>query len=390
MRTEEDLRTAFDHLADSAPAADDILAALPPATKPVRRSRTPLVLGAALATAAALIGGSLLVDHLKPSEQAADQFTAADWTPWLTVPAPQQMRVNPFVSTPNRQTWELTKIAGSGSGGCLVSAHRNGDFDPETIPADSPTVDVNGAKGRIITSAKIDPLLPPLKGSYTLQSPAQPGQTIAWQPARGLWALVACQTNGGGTGEPHSLWKSDLPKATELARAVSTGERLAAPYKIEVLPGGLKPEQVSYWSPEGETAGTGRRFLTLWSDGNPKTGDPQRGTDVKIWYETSPAGISMSGFKPDATINGLNAWYLNLYNGPSDPGNPTVALPITGNGPTELIHLEGAGFALTVQSLSRTVKLADLVAIARKIQLAPSATDLSTWYDAATAIPAPR
>jgi hypothetical protein len=410
MRTEEDLRTAFDHLADSAPAADDILAALPPAIKPVRRSRTPLVLGTVFATAAALIGGSVLVDQLKPSEQVADEFTASAWTPWLTVPAPQQMRVNPFVSTPNRQTWQISKISGPWSASCLVSAHRNGDFDPGSIPADSPTVNINGAKGRVTTSSKVDPLLPPPTGSYALQTPAQPSQTIAWQPARGLWALVTCQTMAeDGTRDIHSLWKSDLPKATELARAISTGGRLASPYQIGPLPGGFKPDQVSYWSAEAEVAGSGHRFLTLWSDGDPTTGfqptpvqpqqparrDPRLGDDLKIFYSTDQLShlMSRSGPKPDLEINGLNAWYLHgivSIDGTSEPLRPRSSPPITSRGAISAVRLEGDGFAVTVQSLGRSVTPAELATIAQKIQLARSSTDLSTWYDAATAIPMPR
>jgi hypothetical protein len=407
MRTEEDLRTAFDHLADSAPTPDDILARLTPEATPVRRTRTPLVLGTVLATAAAAIGGPLLISHLKDSEQVAGSSPAAAWTPWIDVPTLPSMRINPRVSTANRQTWQLDKTMGPWSATCVVTAHRNGDFDPRTIPADSPEVDVNGVKGRVITSTKDNPLVPEpdglLQGFMTY-----PVKTVAWQPARGLWVLVSCQTQlEGGTPAVPKLdtpWKVDLPKATQLARAISTGGHLASPYKIGYLPAGIKPNRVTYQSPIGEVAGTGHNFITLLSDGNPSTGyrqrprdpiyrrtpwEPKPGDDLKITYNTGKSWNTLStigSLRPALTINGMDAWYVGDGvagdSGPHDPANADGAITA--------VRLEGHGVQLTVQSLGGTVSRADLIKVAHGIQLAPSRTDQTTWFDVSTAIPAPK
>ncbi|WP_328322536.1 hypothetical protein OHA70_27445 [Kribbella sp. NBC_00382] len=403
MRTEEDLRTAFDHLADSAPTADDILAALTPDTKPVRRTRTPLVLGAVLATAAAAIGGPLLIS----AEQAAQPAPASAWTPWINVPTLKSMRINPRVSTPNRQSWELDKARGPWGASCLVTAHRNGDFDPTTIPVDSPTVDINGAKGRIITSTKDKPLVPQPDSGLMQGFMTYPVKTVAWQPARGLWALVSCETQlEKGTPRIPQLdspWRVDLPKALQLARAISTGGRLDSPYKIGFLPAGLAPNRVTYQSPIGEVAGSGQNFITVLSDGDASTGyrprakdpsyrhspwDPKPGDDLRITYNTSKFWNSLSKGptpKPDLNINGMDAWFVgDGIAGDSGSG------PTPGKDPKTAVRMEGHGVQVTIQSLGGTVNQADLVKVAHTLRLARSTTDLTTWFDAAEAIPAPR
>ncbi|GAA3547150.1 hypothetical protein [Kribbella ginsengisoli] len=405
MRTEEDLRNAFDHLAGTAPAADEILARLTPDAKPVRRTRTPLVLATALATAAAAVGGPLLISHLRESGQAAQPTTGTAWTPWLDVPTLKGMRINPRVSTANRQTWELDKVMGPWSATCLVTAHRNGDFDPKTIPAGSPDVDINGASARVITSTKNHPLVPEPDSGFMRGFMTYPVKTIVWQPAPGLWVLVSCQTQlEGGTPQVPKLdtpWKVDLPKATELARAISVGGQLVSPYKIGYLPSGIKPNRVTYQSPIGEVAGTGHNFITLLSDGDPATGyqpkpkdpvykrspwEPMPGDDLKITYNTSKFWDTVSRIRtlPDLKINGMDGWYVGdgIAGDSGSAGGAEDA--------KTAVHLEGHRVQVTVQSLGGMVSQADLVKVAQGLQLAASSTDQATWFDIATAIPAPR
>ncbi|NEA36626.1 hypothetical protein [Streptomyces sp. SID13031] len=407
MRTEEDLHAAFDHLADSAPAADDILASLTaePRTRPVRRNRTPLVLATVLATAAAAIGGPLLVSHLKSPEQAGELFTGSAWAPWITVTAPKSMTINPRINTANRQVWELFRTVQPWPASCLVTAHRNGDFDPATIPADSPTVDINGAKGRVITSAKDKVLVPLPNSSMQPAYPAYPLKTVAWQPARGLWALVTCETQlEGGTRQTPKFgtpWKVDLPQAMEIARTISTGGRLASPYKIGYLPAGMKPNQITATRPADGIAESKEIFYTLLSDGDPATGhrptaqalsrwNPKPGDDVSIRYDASKFWNLLGRHgtsKPNLSINGVNAWYLDSSAG-FNPDNYLLGpVPSAANPKSATIRMEGRGMAVTIQSFSGTVGRAELVKIAQHLQLAPSTTDLTTWYDAATAIP---
>jgi hypothetical protein len=267
-------------------------------------------------------------------------------------------------------------------------------------------VDINGVKGRVITSTKDKPLVPEPDGGFMQGFMTYPVKTIAWQPARGLWALVTCETQlEGGTAQVPQLdtaWVVDLPKATELARAITTGGRLGSPYKIGFLPAGIKPNRVTYQSPIGEVTGSGHNFITLLSDGDPSTGyrppakdpayertpwNPKPGDDLKITYNTSKFWNSLSQPrmpKPDLQVNGMNAWYVgDGIAGESGSSTDDKSRKTA-------IRLEGHGVQLTIQSLGGTVNLAELVKVAHTLQLARSTTDLTTWYDASQAIPAPR
>ncbi|MEU4392179.1 hypothetical protein [Kribbella sp. NPDC023855] len=402
MRTEDDLRATFDHLADTAPSADEILATLR-TDRPVRRSRTPLVLGAVLATTVVAIGAPLAVSHLKDhavTDSAGEVGGGPAWRPWLSITVPPELTLNPRTYTKDRQVYQIYKPLGPWSKSCLLTVHRNGDFDPRSIPADSPVVEVNGIKGRVITSPARKPPAP--HDSLSRWNAVDAMKTIAWQPDKGMWALITCesQLEESARGLPNltSPYKSDLALASRIARGTSTGgQRLASPYQVGYLPAGITPRTLRYLSPTGAVAGAGHTFTMTLSDGKASTGYqeptraksmagpgwwPQPGDDLRISYETSKFWNTLSdnpGTEPDLRINGMDAWYIN------DTTTKVGGAKGKGNG----IRIEYRGRAVVVESFGAGVSLAEVRKVAEQLQIAPSTTDLTTWFDAATAIPAP-
>jgi hypothetical protein len=387
MPTEEDLRTAFNHLADSSPTPDDILARLTPGAQPVRRRRTPLVVGAALATAAAAIAAPLVADHLKSDPPTAGEVKLSQRSDWLTVPIPVGMRDNGRVYRADYQVLDLYPSGGGPMSECIVSAHRNGSFDPRQIPADSPEITINGFKGRVITSAATDPVitLPPeyFQAASTTTGDTRfskltgrPMKTIAWQPAKGIWALVSCekQVDNGWLDAPSN---ADLAKATTIANSVTaTPEVLRAPYRTTYLPAGLTANFVADYAAFAPI-GSGNGFRSRLSDGDPSTGvteeqanshinqHPEQGDDLTISYDATEKFLkSYRTLKPRLVINGRKAFY-------------------GGNGLTIL----GDHFTVSITAHNNSLSAAEVLKIAQGLDLAPSSTDKTTWFNAATALP---
>jgi hypothetical protein len=409
MRTEEDLRNAFDQLADSAPAADDILAALTPSTRPVRRSRTPLVIGTALATAAAAIAAPLVVSHLKSDPPTGGEVKLSQRSNWLTVPIPAGMRDNGRVYRADYQVLDLYPSGGGPASECIVSAHRNGSFDPRQIPAGSPEVSINGLRGRVITSTETDPVitLPPeyFQAASTVAGEvlhskinARPMKTVAWQPAKGIWALVSCekQVDNGWLDAP---FNADLPRALTIANSVSaTPAVLRTPYRTTYLPAGLSSGFVSAF-PKDDGTGAGNGFRSRFGDGDPSTGvtrdqaersmmneHPEEGDDLTITYDATEKFLKSYRERPaDAMINGRKAWYstTEVDEVKPDPEKNPPVIDLGGRGVTIL----GDHFTVSITSHNASVSAAELLKIAEGLDLAPSSTDKSTWFDAATALP---
>lgn len=401
MRTEEDLRAAFDHLAGTAPAPDELLTRI----GRVRRRRTPLVVATALATATAAIAGPIVVSQLNDRAPAAGQERRNPaWTPWIDLPVPKGMKVNPRVYTANRQDYELSGFTGRPwITACLLTVHRNGDFDPAKIPAGSPRVDLNGRPGRIVRSTQSRPFLPAPRG-YLGAIKGDPLQTVVWQPGDGLWALLTCSSQQElGTLEVPQIdapYQANVPLALTIAKSVSPGTRtLGSPVKLGHLPERLEPGRITYRSPDAGIEGSGQNFTIDVGDGNPATGfrprdltgyatvdrphDPRPGDDLRIMVSTDKFWNQMSRFpepKPDVTINGLKAWYIAelAFGEPVDRPKPAKSA----------IRMEGAGVAVVIQDLTTaTPDLDELRKVAETLQLARNPRDPNTWFDAATAIP---
>lgn len=272
MRTEDDLRNALERIATKAPDFTPIFDD-EPAVRPVRRRRTPLVLATVMATAAA-IGGPILVDHQREtSTQPAGEQAASSWRNWITLTAPPGMTINSRLYEANRQIYELAGVGKPWSGWCLLTLHRNGDFDPGKIPADSPRIDINGLAGRLIN----------LPVGYTMASGRQvrPAATVAWQPTKGIWALASCerQQESGTRMVPAIVAPTDSDNATGVVVAKTikaTPQRLAAPFQVGHLPAGLRTERVLS---KTANTGAGQVFSVAFTDGNAATGTkPRPGT----------------------------------------------------------------------------------------------------------------
>ncbi|MFI6678849.1 hypothetical protein [Kribbella sp. NPDC050470] len=398
MRTEEDLRAAFNHLASSAPAPDETLTRL----GRVRRRRTPLVVATALATATAAVAGPIVVSQLNDRAVTAEPRNSA-WTPWVDLPVPKGMRVNPRVHTANRQDYELIGFTGRPwITTCLLTVHRNGDFDPATIPAGSPRIDLNGRSGRVVRSTQRRPFIAAPRG-YLGAIQGDPLQTVVWQPGDGLWALLTCSSQQElGTLKVPQLdapYEANVPLAVTIAKSISPGTRtLGSPVKVGYLPEGLRPGRVTYRSPDAGIEGSGQNFTVDVSDGNPATGfrlrdlkgyaktdrpyDPQPGDDLRIRVTTDKFWNQMSRFpepKPDLTINGMKAWYIAelTFGEPVDRPKPAKSA----------IRMEGNGVAVVIQDLTSTPDVGRLRRVAEPLQLAGDPRDPTTWFDAATAIP---
>jgi hypothetical protein len=399
MRTEEDLRQAFDHLAGTAPAADDVRARLD-THQPVRRRRTPLVVATALATAAAVAAVPLVVSHLdNRADTTGQEKRNTAWTPWVELPVPKGMRLNPRVYSANRQDYELIGFKGRPwLTQCLLTVHRNGDFDPATIPAGSPRIDLNGREGRVVTASQSKPFIPEQRG-YLGRIQGDQLKTVVWQPDKGLWALLTCSSQVElGTLQVPTIdapFKPNLPLTQTIAKSVSPGVRnLGSPLEVGYLPWGLRPDRVIYRSPEDEVEGSGQTFDIHVSDGRPATGyqprqlpyadsayNPPRGTDLRIRFTTDKFWNQMSRHpqpEPDLTINGMKAWYLtDLLVGQIAPSKTTKTA----------IRMEGNGVAVIVQGLSPKPDLDELRKIAENLRITGTPDDPDTWFDAAVAIP---
>ncbi|GAA1605667.1 hypothetical protein GCM10009789_69550 [Kribbella sancticallisti] len=406
MRTEEDLRTAFDHLADTAPSADEILPAIHP-PRPPRRSRTPLILGTVVATVAAALAAPLAVSHLKgadPAPAGPDRNSAL--VNWVTmrIPATLGDRGRTY-----RTDYQVQYYIGgtTAASTCLLSTHRNGDFVPATIPAGSPTVMINETKARLVSAPASKPALSlppeyfssasiaPGKGAKAeltryLRVPGETMTTVVWEPAPGLWQLITCssQVDNGWLDAPHH---PDVKLATSIAESVKAQPQpLLTPYRVTHLPTGLHEQRGNTFDADKGT-GAGHGFTTWFSDGNPSTGAPKAtiafngngrpepGDDLKISYDGTMKFLERyQQQKPDLTINGRPAW--------NHSGEAVIQPPAEG-GKTAApgFTMVGDGFLVRITGYPGITQ-AEILKVAEGLQFAPSSVDKTTWFDAATAL----
>ncbi|WP_327636001.1 hypothetical protein OHB24_39170 [Kribbella sp. NBC_00482] len=417
MRTEEDLRNALERIAakapDFTPALDDEHAVRP------RHRRTPLVLATVMATAAAAIGGPILVDHLRDtSAQPAGEQAAVSWRNWVTVTAPAGMIVNPRAYEANRQVYQLAGVGSPWARWCLLTLHRNGDFDPGKIPADSPRIDLDGLAGRLVTMPNGEPIVPlPVGYAMSSGSPVRPVTTVAWQPAKGIWALLSCQRQQElGTREVPTIdapSDSDSDTAVAFAKTIkATPQRLSAPFKVGYVPNGLRTLRVL--DKTANFSGDGHSFSVVFTDGNPATGakprqewsgdrdhpqakaakygslwgpQPLPGEDLEIAYSTDKFWNSktrMEKYDPvDLKIHGWNAWY-------TADGTETVQTkgkPLEKPAPDNGLRMERNGVAITVRVLGGNADKAQLRKIAEALTLPEDPLNTAQWFDAGIAIP---
>ncbi|WP_406053666.1 hypothetical protein [Kribbella sp. NBC_00889] len=407
MRTEEDLRNALDRIAATAPDRSPIAGNLP-VDRPPRRRRTALVLATVMATAAAAVGGPILVDHLRDtSTQPAGEQAGSPWGNWVTLTAPKGMIVNPRAYEANRQVYQLVGAGSLWASWCLLTLHRNGDFNPGKIPSDSPRIDLNGLAGRLITMPNGEPIVPFPVGYAMASVPARPMTSVAWQPAKGIWALLSCekQQELGTRAVPQidAPYDDDRETAVAVAKSIkATPQRLTSPFRIGYVPSGLHAQRVV--DKTANFTGDGHSFDVVFSDGNPATGvkpdpaagpktgslwgpQPQPGEDLEIRYSTDKFwnmnSKRMDDDPADLTIHGWNAWFTWDKLETARKGGKPLYQP----GPDNGLRMEHNGVAITIRFLSGKADKAQLRKIAESLALPANPTNPANWYDAGTALP---
>ncbi len=337
MRTEEDLRRTFDHLADTAPDPSRILTVVEP--PPVRRSRTPLLIGAALATTAAVVAVPLAVNHHRqqqttsPAAQQTARPSNDAWRVRLFIPLQAPLAYDTRTFSPSSQ--RIIVAGGNAETTCLLDSYAKGAFDAGRIPPGSPRIKINNSLGYVALLA--DPL-----------SPAVKSKQVVWEPAPDTWVSSWCLVGR----------RVDTTKAASVARTARLAEqRLPAPYRIRYLPTGLQVTGLSSTPHDNDldfasSLGGGPANITYL------TGDAVTGTKLPRNAER-------------IAINGRTG-YLG-----TDAGGGAQVLAIRGDGFQVRIILAGA-----VPN-----EREELIKIAEGLDLTPNPTDSSTWFDAATAIP---
>ncbi|MFG1626184.1 hypothetical protein [Kribbella sp. NPDC049227] len=408
MRTEEDLRDALEHLADQAAHPGDVRAHLQ--SRDTRRSRGAVVIiGTAIATAIAAVAAAVVPHVISGGESspATQDNRNTAWSPWVDLNLPKHIQAVGQRLTANSQDYELNEtVQLTWTEYCQLQLHRNGDFDPSTIPADSPEINLGRQKARVVTSTKTKPFLqvPPRFRDRLI---ATTQKTLAWQPMDGVWALLSCESQRKlGTKQ---LPKIDGPVDPNLKLAVSLAtpfspptRSLRSPVKLGELPKGVAPRELEYRPLEKGLPGSGENFRILLSDGNPATGyvlpvlkpskfpksrawDAGPGDDLSITYDTSKGWNQMTSIsaEPAAIIHGMNAYFTQGKTTKSKTDSSMASLP----GPMNTLRLESQGVAVVITSYATKPSKESLRRIAETMQLAKNPKDPGTWFDAATAIP---
>ncbi|GAB3826159.1 hypothetical protein [Kribbella italica] len=340
MRTEHDLRDAFDHLATSAPHPDDILANLPSTSRrPVRRGRTPMVVGVVLATAAAAVAIPLVGQARQSAPPVAAEPPATNpWFTGITVDLLPGMRYSTQGIT---STGDHSVLIDTGrpEPRCGVTRYRPGGFDVKQIPAGATPITVGQSRGFQYGSGK--------NPDGTLRQGA-----VVWSYAENSWARSECT-------KP-TTFEFDAGQSLEIARRSVFGRAvLPSPLRLTYLPAGFRPTGVSVIRQDPHLAGVPKRFGVYAAKGAPVPGVVTADKDQGIRIEYSVTSLAA----PSGTT------YQVVHSRPE--------LVVTGN-----------GFKLVI-SVPATLAdgRAELDKIAANLDRAPVPTDPRTWFDAATALP---
>lgn len=420
MRTDQDLHEAFRELAESAPHPGDVRATLQDRPRRSAYRRTALVIGTALATAAAATAAVVVPQVISSGAPVADQEKLPSaWSNWAGVPAIEGIDITTQTYTANRQDYELLLDYSPWVDACELQLRRNGDFDPKTVPAGSPTLKLGDRTAQVVTWPRAKPF-PAAPHGYIMPMFAAVGKTLVWQPAKDVWGLLTCESQRhlGTLKVPTIDAPSDANTALAADLAVtlqSSSSVLRSPFRIGELPADLTARRVTFRPDRGGIDGDGNDLTVTLSDGSPATGyqqparkptvstvkgskvnprveggnpayDLQTGDDLNIRYSTDKFWNSCTrmGTKPVATIHGMKAYFvLDQSSGPNavDPakGKDYVA-------ERNVLRLEGNGVAVEIKSLGNQLTHDQLTRIAESIELTKNPNDTGSWFDAATAI----
>ncbi|MEU4197492.1 hypothetical protein AB0E69_36730 [Kribbella sp. NPDC026611] len=421
MRTEADLRDAFEDLADQAPHPADIHARLQRGSRRTTHRRTAVVVGTALVTATAAVAAIVVPRVISSAPQVADEEKQPSaWSNWVGLHLPKDFEITAQIHTANRQHYELLQTGSPWATLCELQVSRNGDFDPATIPSGSPAQRIADRTGRVVTSTREHPFLAAPYGVISQEPLAAVGKTLVWQPAQGLWALLSCESQQhlGTVKVPNvtAPYDANVPLATKLGAALSGGSRLGSPFVVGELPADLIARRATFGPDRRGIPGNGNSFAVVWSDGNPatgyrptpspkvrfdrKTGKPvtapvvgnpawrfQPGDDLAIRYDTSKTWDQFSRGKylePDGTIHGMKAFFTRDLAELGTAFTKAEADRLTRQKP--VLRLEGNGVAVMIESIGDQLTQDQLRHVAETLQLTTTPNQPARWFDAATAI----
>lgn len=233
MRTENDLREAFDHLAADAPDATEVLARLDRTTPAHRRTGLRIAVTVA-ATAAAVVAAPLLLDQAP---------TAPTTNP--AAPATQPSGPFPFgfdlpvgwSARGGYLTGDMLTRSVTGPGGisCSVTSYRDGAFEQDRLTGRQQAAPVDGR--------------PAATGELNIGKPGVTPRVLAWEYRAGAWAVAQCNEvvlGKDGVGKERlSLPQQDL-RNRQVAESTDFAEQegLLTPIKLGPLAGGLRVTEV--------------------------------------------------------------------------------------------------------------------------------------------------
>lgn len=355
MFDENDLRTACTTLAEQAPTIDES-AHLIPSPDDARRSRRPVVLGAAAVATAAAVAVPTSLGVLRSDPPATpdppatagpvdDGFTiyrAFD----LTAPAGWRNEERDFSET----TQWATLMAPNGAL-CHVRVHEPGRFDARRIPAGSQPLTVNGKPGYFAEIRNPNDSSVP-KGEAMVPDPRKLW-TVVWRYDENAWALSICE---GATPADRRQKEELMANATTFGREV---ERV--PMRLGYVPAGFEPDGAGVRDPRINGGFQYDYDLDFRLTG---TSRPQR--QVYLAYIAGERLDHRAAKGTPLTINGRQATYDGMH------------LIIQGNGFQALIM---APYRLPGDQRS------EMIRIAESLQFAPRPMDTGTWFDGAHALP---
>ena len=362
MRTEDMLTRAFDTLAGQAPAPDDTRVVLPSGRPPVWRHRL-VVAAVAVACLAVIAVPSWYfgVHRVEQTPQPAPPSVAPPvWQqPAFDVALEPGWRLELREVTPERSE---IGIGNPATGvGCSLLGYAPGRFPTRLIPAQRVATTVDGKPAVFAT-------IPVTIGST---SPERGEQVLGWQYDPNAWALVYCRHRSPWQPGPAvASVRSWEHQAAAMMRFAP--ERLRVPIAIEPVDAGPRATAILVERGDAQLS-RNRRHPSAYRAGV-VLGTGGRTLSVAVWHQR-PVDPE---YKPGATVvdvDGRRGWtYLLTVDGGYerrgllvDTGNDTLIEVYALGGPADATE--------------------ELVALARRVRLAPDLEDERTWYDAADSLP---
>jgi hypothetical protein len=360
MRTEDDLRVAFEALADAAPPESDVLPQLTLADTPTRpRRRLTPILATVAAMLAVVAGTAVVLDRHGPRTSTAAAAACAPAAGDLT-----RFRLDRIDGLAPFTAWaagcgrrDIAALSAAGGVWGYLTVYEPGAFDPKAYTGKP--VRVAGHRGFVAQMERPQGRLVPTGGRYG----------VAWEYTPGAWAAV--------TGLQQNA-EAQLPLIQKLAAALHPEFRdpLLVPMRLSYLPPGLR---LTY-AEAATNASTG--LFTCRPEGY--SPEPTCVFDLMGTY----------GCPPDLAVTIQEPNQADLARGQRIEvnGHPAALVAAGQSGfpvpTTEVVVVEGR-WTVTVLASGTTWRLPDdeLIRIAAGVVPAASVTKLSTWFDARDALP---